>query len=253
MRLISKLTLALFRKLFQRFNLRVSRPGPYNVFDFESFLCRHLAVHEELFFIQIGANDGVMNDPIYKFNHTYSERVSGIVIEPLPDFFSSLVANYKSLPNIKPLNFAIHNSKSEMLVYRVKPEYISKVPVFARGIASFDPNHWKKTSLIQDSSYIESELVKCVSYSQLLIDNQVRKIDLLIIDTEGYDYEILMNIDYIQVKPRIIRFEHGVRDSVMSEKNFTEIIDLLNSHGYQVIAETYDATAYLLNPEDLIF
>jgi FkbM family methyltransferase len=237
----------------QGFNLRVSRPGPYTIFDFEGFLCRHLEVHKDLFFIQIGANDGVMNDPIYKFVQRYIDRVSGIVIEPLPDIFSTLVSNYKTYPNIKPLNLAVHNSKSEMLLYRVKPEYISKVPVFARGIASFDPNHWKKTSLIQNSDYIQSELVKCISYSQLLSDHQVRKIDLLIIDTEGYDYEILMNIDYNHVKPRIIRFEHGVRDAIMSEKNFIDVISLLNSHGYQVIAETYDATAYLLNPNDLIF
>ena len=253
MRFYMRLALPIFRRLFRKLGLRVSRPGPYSVFDFESFLIRHLEVHESLYFIQIGANDGVMNDPIYKFVQTFKGRVSGIVIEPLPDIFSDLVSNYESFPNIKPLNCAIHNSESEMLLYRVKPEYMDKVPVFARGIASFDPNHWMRTSLIQDANYIQSEIVKCVSFSQLLRDNQVSKIDLLIIDTEGYDYEILTNLDFIHIKPRIIRFEHGVRDGLMSESNFTEVVGLLNFHGYQVIAESYDATAYLLNPRDLIF
>jgi hypothetical protein len=92
-----------------------------------------------------------------------------------------------------------------------------------------------------------------VSYSQLLQDYEITEIDLLLIDTEGYDYEILMGIDLNNLRPRIIRFEHGVRDSVMSESNFIEIVERLNSYGYQIMAESYDATAYLLHPKDLIF
>ena len=241
------------RKLLVKSGLRITRPGPYGVFDFESFLCRHLEVHGTLNFVQIGANDGVMNDPIYRFIQKNKDKVSGFVLEPLPDIFSTLVMNYQSFPRIKPLNLAIHNSETEMLLYRVKSEYLSNVPAFARGIASFDPNHWKKTLLITDSSYIQSENVKCVSYSQLLRDYEITKIDLLLIDTEGYDYEILMGIDLNNLKPRIIRFEHGVRDSVMSESNFIEIVARLNSYGYQIMAESYDATAYLLHPKDLIF
>ena len=62
-----------------------------------------------------------------------------------------------------------------------------------------------------------------------------------------------MGIDFTNVRPRIIRFEHGVRDRIMSESNFIEIIERLNSYGYQIMAESYDATAYLLEPRDLIF
>ena len=67
MRLISKLGNALASRILKRFGLRVTRPGPYGIFDFESFLYRHIEVHKTLSFIQIGANDGVMNDPIFKF------------------------------------------------------------------------------------------------------------------------------------------------------------------------------------------
>lgn len=240
-------------KILQRYGLRVTRPGPYGIFDFESFLCRHLEVHGTLNFVQIGANDGVMNDPIYKFIQKNKNRVSGFVLEPLPDIFSLLVKNYEAFPSIKPLNLAIHNFENEMLLYRVKPEHLSKVPAFARGISSFDPNHWKRTSLVPDPDYIQSEIVKCVSFSQLLEENKISEVDLLLIDTEGYDYEILMGIDFSSLKPRIIRFEHGVRDRVMPESNFIEVVERLNSQGYQIIAESYDATAYLLDPKDLIF
>lgn len=241
------------RKVFEKFGLRVLRPGPYGVFDFESFLYRYLEVHKNLSFIQIGANDGVMNDPLYKFNVKNPDLVSGFVIEPLPDAYLNLVKNYSSLPNIQPINLAIHNTQEEMLLYQVNPDYFSLLPEFAKGIASFDPEHWKKTALIPDISYLQTRVVKCISYSKLLSDYNIIDYDLLLIDTEGYDFEILMGIDFEAQKPRIIRFEHGVRNGIMTQLEFLTVCNRLNAYGYQIIAESYDATAYLLDPNDLIF
>ncbi|MCK6380634.1 MAG: FkbM family methyltransferase [Leptospiraceae bacterium] len=243
----------IIQKILRKFRLKLLKIGPYSIFDFESFLYRYLAVHKTLTFIQIGANDGIMNDPIYQFNVENKDVVSGFVIEPLPDIFEKLVKNYKKCPGIKPFNLAIHSTKKEMILHRVKPEYADKVPAFARGIASFDSSHWKKTDLVPSEDYMEQVKVKCVSFSDFMKSNSIKNLDLLLLDTEGYDFEILMSIDFKKIKPRIIRFEHGVRNQVMTTKKFIQICDHLNSNGYQIIAESYDATAYLLNPKDLIF
>lgn len=233
--------------------LKISRIGPYSIFDFESFLYRHLAVHKKMTFLQIGANDGIMNDPVYQFNLANRGVVSGFVLEPLPDIFEKLVENYKCCPGIKPFNLAIHATQSEMILHRVKPERAAEVPAFARGIASFDANHWKKTTLVPSSDLMEQIKVKCVSFADFIRSNAIDKLDLLLLDTEGYDYEILMSIDFTNIKPRIIRFEHGVRDNVMSFDQFKQVCNYLNSYGYQIIAESYDVTAYLLDPNDLVF
>ena len=45
------------------------------------------------FFVQIGANDGRIDDPIYKLISRY--RLKGLLVEPVPDFFESLVETYK--------------------------------------------------------------------------------------------------------------------------------------------------------------
>lgn len=239
--------------LLHKYGLRILRIGPYSIFDFESFLYRHLAVHKTLKFLQIGANDGVMNDPVYRFNVSNKDVISGFVLEPLPDIFKKLVKNYKSYPNIKPFNIAIHSTQPEMTLYRVKPERAADVPKFARGIASFNSDHWKKTTLIPNADLMEQVKVRCVSFSDFIKDNDIDQLDLLLLDTEGYDYEILLSIDLTIIKPRIIRFEHGVRDKVMSSEQFILICNHLNSQGYQIIAESYDATAYLLDPNDLVF
>jgi FkbM family methyltransferase len=237
----------------RKFNLRIYRIGPYSVFDFESFLYRHLAVHKTLTIFQIGANDGVMNDPIYEFNIKNRDVVSGFVFEPQPDVFESLVENYKLCQGIRPVNLAIHASQSEMILHRVKPEYAIKMHSFTKGIASFDVDHWKKTGLVPNPEIMEEVKVPCVSFADFIDSNSIDKLDLLLIDTEGYDYEILMSIDFSVTKPKIIRFEHGVRNKLMSFEQFEDVCKHLNSYGYQIIAESYDATAYTLSPNDLVF
>jgi len=241
------------RHLLLKYKLRISRLGPYSTFDFESFLYRHLAVHKTLTLLQIGANDGIMNDPVYQFNMANKNVISGFVLEPLPDFFEKLVKNYRCCPGIKPLNLAIHCSKPEMILHRVNKERGAELPSFAKGIASFDADHWKKTKLVPSADFMEQVKVKCVTFDDLIKSNAIEKIDLLLLDTEGYDYEILMSIDFTNIRPRIIRFEHGVRDNLMSFEQFEKVCKHLNSCGYQIIAETYDVTAYILDPSDLVF
>ena len=61
---------------------------------------------------------------------------------------------------------------------------------------------------------------------------------------EGYDAEIILNLDFRSIRPRIIRFEHGLQHGTMPKDKFSEVIRFLNKNGYQVITEQSDATAY---------
>ena len=42
----------------------------------------------------------------------------------------------------------------------------------------------------------------------LLDRHHVKKIDLLQIDVEGYDYELLKSFNFERIKPQLIRYEH---------------------------------------------
>jgi len=243
----------LAHKFLRYTGYKVTKIGGYSFFDFESFLYKYLTKNKTFTFLQIGANDGVMNDPIYQFNMKNKMAIRGFVLEPLPDIYKSLVKNYKNCPGVKPFNLAIHATESEMILHRVKPALADSVPYFARGVASFNEEHWKKSTLVPNIDFMERVKVKCISFGSFIKLNSISKLDLLLLDTEGYDYEILMSINFTDIKPRIIRFEHGVRDELMSSDSFMKVCNHLNLHGYQIIAESYDATAYLLDPSDLIF
>lgn len=240
---------SLLKKIFYCFGYKVINTESDNIFNFETFLHQHLSRHDGLFFVQIGANDGVTDDPIHNFVKKYSGKVSGIAVEPLPDVFEVLRHNYKNYPNVRTLNMAIHNTEKVMQLYRVDPQKLHRFDALSRGIASFDKDHHLRTSLVPSDSII-AEKVNCISFEDLLETNQIKKVDLLLIDTEGYDAEIILNLDFEKVKPSIIRFEHGLKHGHMTGEAFSSVTRYLNQNGYQLIAESYDATAYLLNPAD---
>ena len=214
----------------------------YNVNFFESCLYRLLEVKKNISFIQIGANDGVRFDPINKFIKVNKKNTSGIVIEPISNYFESLKITYKKYPKIKALNYAVHNTLKETIIYKVGKEHESKVPEFAIGIASFDPNHHKKTGI--PSKYISKEKVKCISLNDLLIKEKILNLDVLLIDTEGYDYEILINLDFNKISPEVIHFEHGLKANTMSIKQFEKIRSILFNENYQLFIDSSDVTAY---------
>jgi FkbM family methyltransferase len=197
------------------------------------------ALHPNFFFIQIGANDGVSFDPIYKL--VTKEKVKGIAIEPVTDIFEKLKKNYKKHQQVKLLNLAIHKDQSEMKLYRVNP-LIKEYPDWTKGTPSFNKSHHKLSNILEKD--IVEETVKCISLNELVDKYSIQNIDLLQIDTEGYDSEIIKMIDFKKINPSIISFEHGMKQGIMTYKQFEECQILLLANNYNIIILENDAIAY---------
>ena len=112
-------------------------------------------------------------------------------------------------------------------------------------MASFDRDHLLRDNYLSESD-IESYEVECCTVKELIADFALEDINVLIIDTEGYDAKILEMVDLETIRPSIIRFEHGMKSDVMSKETLLEIVSRLNSYGYQIIVEDNDATAVLI-------
>ncbi|RPA68420.1 FkbM family methyltransferase [Cyclobacteriaceae bacterium YHN15] len=235
-RILSKIGLIILKKSYFKKNYKLK-----NVFSPLDQLF-YKTLHPDFFFVQIGANDGVSFDPI--FDLVTSEKVKGIAIEPVPDIFSNLVANYRNYPNVKLLNVAIHKDQKEMKLYRVDPQK-KGYPDWTRGTPSFNKSH-HKLSKIPESDIVEL-IVDCISLEELIETHSIKKIDLLQIDTEGYDFEIIKMIDFSKINPTIISFEHGMRQGIMQMSQFVECQNLLFQNDYNIIILENDAIAYKLN------
>lgn len=243
MKKISKKSLViLLKKIIYQRGYKLSRTR--NFIFLESILNKLIAQKGQINFVQIGGNDGVNDDPLYHFVTWNKNKVSGYILEPVGDYFKDLQRNYKNNPLIKTLNLAIHNTESEMIIHRVNPESAKVLPRYSKGIASFKKEHHVNCKIA--SQHIIEEKVACISLENLIKTNDIAPLDLLQIDTEGYDSEIILNIDFNKIKPSIINFEYYIPQT-MSAETFNQVLKVLKENGYEIWQELNDITAYQRN------
>lgn len=206
----------------------------------EHILKRAAVERNDLFFIQIGANDGVIYDPIYPF--VIQSKWRGVLVEPVPAYFNQLKENYKNNNRLVFENIAISNRRETRDFYRVN-DRCTFLPEWCRGLGTFDldvlmTHKWAIPDL---EDYVVKERVECIAFNDLLEKYDIKKIDLLLVDTEGYDYEILQQIDFDTVAPDILLYEHQY-----IEKN--ERIDCekaLSARGYRLSRHFGNTLAFL--------
>ena len=164
-----------------------------------------LSLTPSFFFVQIGANDGRMQDPLYHLITTYG--LAGVLVEPIPDLFEELRANYSDQEQLRFENCAIsdHDGTRELFRFR---DAQSLHPA-AAGIASFSRQELLryKRHLPGSQDRIESLMVPTFSLTSLFERHEIDHLDLLQIDTEGYDWEIIQMMLKTPIRPCIVAYE----------------------------------------------
>lgn len=210
---------------------------------FEKLLRQCASTHDDFFFVQIGANDGVVYDPVYPYVTRYNWR--GILVEPVEYYFDKLKKNYEKNTRLIFENVAISDKEETRDFYRIK-EGIDYLPKWCGGLGTFSlevllTHKWAIPNL---EDYIVTTKVNCISLGSLLAKYAVEKIDLLLIDTEGYDHEIIKQIDFTKIQPRIIVYEH--KHVNKTDRRYCEC--LLKSHDYRLTKHIANTLALLNSP-----
>ncbi len=164
--------------------------------------------------IQIGANDGKTDDPLYQYVQK-NENWQLLFVEPVGYLFDRLKKNYGSQERFEFENVGINSDGSPQPFYTIKKSEIYKENGLSEKfnqIGSFDKAHVVNLGgqlLGKDRvhAFIEEVQVSCLTLKQLLIRNNIKELDALLIDAEGYDWEILKQLDLKLYQPRIIFFE----------------------------------------------
>lgn len=80
-----------------------------------------------------------------------------------------------------------------------------------------------------DELFIE-DTVNSITFKELLKRYSVKSLNLIHIDTEGYDYEIIKMLPFSDIKIDLIQFEH----KHLSNLNYKNALQLLSANGYKV-------------------
>ena len=192
--------------------------------NFERMLQKNYPENHAFCFIQVGGHDGRSFDSFYHFAR--SRKSTGIIVEPLIDYFARLQENYSFNKNIVLFNKAVHPQFKDVTIYRVDPAAITDLPDWAAGIASLDKDHHKRSGI--DSRYIVPVTVPADHLMNIVGEFAQNKTDLFQCDVEGFDLETIKMIDFEVLKPSIIKLEYAN----LNKKQISEAQSILKRQGY---------------------
>jgi FkbM family methyltransferase len=184
----------------------------------------------QVFFVQVGSNDGVHDDPLHDLIRRHPEW-RGIFVEPVASMFSRLRRNYHDDPRFVFLNVAVGRTRGTQNFYYVSeaaPAAVSGLPDWHSRIGSFSRAHI--TTLLGPTiePFIVEAAVEAVPLADILAEHAVESIDLLHVDAEGFDDEVLSQLDFGRYRPRVILIEHAHLSPLRDHR----VRELLRGQGY---------------------
>lgn len=196
--------------------------------------------------LQIGANDGVLKDPIR--DTIVRLGLPALLVEPLPDVFERLKKNYAGQPQVQFANVGVSDEPGEAEIFRINPA-ATDLPGWVQGIASFDKAVLLKHAKAQGvdsarfAASIHSVRVPVLTMAALLERYpDMRNPLALQIDTEGHDYHVLRSAIAADCLPPIINFEH----KHLGYETQVKCRELLAPRGYAFVAARSDTLAVAL-------
>jgi FkbM family methyltransferase len=227
---------------------------------FESCLHLLMGTFDTINVVQIGANDGATNDPLHAFLKTHPNRSRVILVEPQSYLIPYLEENYRFHKDCYIFNGAIGPNRS-LKLHRIRKEfwgelevpYASTWPAYRAptGITSSNYEHvsawashfYKGSSPVSD--LIETVEVESINVSELLRrSGKFDKVDVLQIDTEGFDDEVIYASNIEKFRPFIINFELAHLDMGRA----TALEDFLNEQHYILSPHGLDGLAIRSHP-----
>lgn len=196
---------------------------------------------EECYFVQVGACDGLVSDQAV--HHIGSSKFRSLLIEPVPDNFAKLEDLHRGNDNVKVLNVAVSHAKGRRIIYTVANQGRWKDSPVARQIASFDRGHLVRFGI--EDTEIQPMEIGCVTLSEVVEQGAFPRIDLLQIDTEGFDAEVVKMALSLAVKPKAIYFEFCHIRKTIPKSEFDDVYASLRECGYRWVHDLKNSLAIL--------
>jgi FkbM family methyltransferase len=218
---------ASLRKLLHRSVLacgfRLVRAAP-----FERALRRWELDRDDFYLLQVGAHNGVTSDPMHRF--VSEGHWDCLLVEPQRPSFEVLQTIYAGMDRVKTVQSAVGPQPGTLTLYRIRDDAIG-VPHWANQLASVRrdviASHADRIPGLE--SLIIEEAVACQTLRSLFDASGFPRLDLLATDVEGYDWEIVQQIDSLPMRPPFIYYEH----LHLGTERYRESLAFLAKRGYR--------------------
>lgn len=261
---LAKLNISSAKNLFKRFLASDPSLSPKlsEADKIEKFLVNFFSIFPFSSVVQIGANDGIMCDPLRPFIPTHKGKI--ILVEPIPYYFHKLNNLYAQQANVMVINALVSSTEGQQILYFIDPSVADQMdgegPMnrWAHGQGSFSKdtvistirkNEFRGENYRQNiAKYINSiasTSIFSIKLSKLLEDNSIEECNLLVVDVQGAELEVLSSLSEMDRLPQYIIYED---DSSLNADNREKLEELLFTFKYKFIAGDLDKL-WGLNPD----
>jgi FkbM family methyltransferase len=170
------------------------------------------------------------------------------MVEPVPYVFKKLANRYGKHPRVALENAAISSTSGQLPFYHLRQALPDEeVWEWYHALGSFRKEViLSHKHLIAD---IEDRVVEIkvpgLTFDDICAKHGFSHLDLIQIDTEGYDFEIIKTINFDHWQPRMLIYEHHH----LSPEDKRAANDLLRKNGYSMFEYGLD-TACLLTADE---
>lgn len=198
--------------------------------------------------IQIGANDGLQNDPLRKYILSPGSFITTLV-EPIPYYVNKLNDLYFNRNDVRVLQAAIGSTESTRELFFIPPEIAEEMDGdgppngWAHGQGSFEKEtviNWIIKNQFRGDHYVSKmdEYINAITSIQIqtIKTESILPINrngmLLVIDVQGFEFEVLKGINW-KNPPQWIMVEDDLGKS-------SELIRYFMKNGFQWVAGKHD-------------
>lgn len=196
--------------------------------------------------VQIGANDGATADPVGHLIRENNWRA--LLVEPQPHVFARLQEVYRDSERVLLENAALAAADGSLTLYGVR-DHGGQLPSWSQQVASFDRElveallREQLTSLpegVDAESLVVPMEVPALTFETLLERHGVDRVDTLVVDTMGFDAEVLRLFPFDAVgAPAVISFEA----TFLPFEEREACLDSLSARGYGFCQSGMDTLA----------
>jgi len=183
--------------------------------------------------VQVGANDGKSFDSLYSF--VVDRDASGVLIEPIKDYYNDLCENYINHSRLLKVNKAVHKTEQFVTIYKIDDTKVNLYPKWVRGMASFDKTKLVSLDFMKFNHVLE-EKVPSQPLMDIIDAAGIDYFDYFQVDTEGYDYEVIDMFNFERYQPKLIKAEFVN----LNKKEQSLMIEKLKSNGYYIVYDGLD-------------
>tara|TARA_Y100001938_G_C8063746_1_gene418907 strand:- start:35 stop:685 length:651 start_codon:yes stop_codon:yes gene_type:complete len=187
-------------------------------------------------FVEIGANDG------QSFSNTcFLADIGwhGVYVEPIKEYYQKCRLRHKNNKNISVVNKAISSEEHELTLY--KGGVLSTASKKAY-------DNFKKMPWACKHFHGKKESSQAITLQKLLETEKIEpRFDLMVIDVEGFEWEVLKNFKIDQWDPKVVIIElHDTNPNYKCLKQDCDnIVDYFQVHNYESTYKDSSNTIYI--------